>query len=94
LRVEYSGYLGIDLFNYINTDTEYTSTFSVSEQWLPVMDYLKKSLDHTEIIFTDFSGKASHAAYIGALKDILTHLNTESLTEKKPNPHVSQRKKK
>lgn len=100
LRVEYNKCLGIDLFKHINVDTEYTATFSVhtgSEEWLPAMDHLQRSLNHTEIVFTDFSGKATQAAYLGALKDILVHLNKElhtPQTEKKANPHVSQRKKK
>lgn len=94
----------IDLFQHITADTEYTMTFSVhsgSEEWINEMGLLERALDrHKEILFTDFVGKASHSSCIGALSDILLHVKTQTqqkievTSEKKPNPHVAQRKKK
>lgn len=87
-----------DLYDLVNADTVYTSTFSVysgAEQYTPEMNLLQSALlDGLQIIFSEFNVGAP-SSYLGALTSIIEKLAgyiTES-TEKKPNAHVRRRKK-
>ena len=97
LFVEYDAAYPFALYEHINTNTVYTDSFSVhsgTEQNTLLMDLLSSSFKEKLITFTDFKGTTSASSYVLKLIDIIDNLKaTRNITEKKPNPHVSPRKK-